>query len=84
MKTLPNDISRCANANCPLKNDCLRWTDKGKGQYALTQQTKNSDILIIVYFLKIKIFIEFKLKIISLFEISVKIIIRTDTFYFLR
>lgn len=31
MTTLPNDISRCINKDCPLKDNCLRWLDKGKG-----------------------------------------------------
>ncbi|AFR36268.1 hypothetical protein [Riemerella anatipestifer] len=26
---LPNDISRCANNNCLLKEQCLRWLDTG-------------------------------------------------------
>lgn len=28
---LPNDITRCANADCPLKENCLRWLDKVEG-----------------------------------------------------
>lgn len=28
--SLPNDYSRCTNADCPLKKDCLRWLDKGE------------------------------------------------------
>ncbi|GIM62134.1 hypothetical protein CAPN008_21840 [Capnocytophaga canis] len=27
---LANDISRCINKDCPLKENCLRWLDKGK------------------------------------------------------
>ncbi|MBO4234068.1 hypothetical protein FO675_07100 [Riemerella anatipestifer] len=31
MRKLPNDISRCANKECPLKEQCLRWLDNGNG-----------------------------------------------------
>ena len=28
MNTLPYDYSRCLNDECPLKTNCLRYTDK--------------------------------------------------------
>lgn len=29
--TIPKDYSRCINSNCPLKLQCLRWTDRENG-----------------------------------------------------
>ena len=28
---LPNDVSRCRNEACDVKEDCLRWLTRGKG-----------------------------------------------------
>lgn len=33
MKNLPNDYSRCINDTCELRNNCLRYTDKGTTKY---------------------------------------------------
>ena len=30
---LPYDISRCANHDCPIRLECLRFTDKGNPIY---------------------------------------------------
>lgn len=29
---LPNDISRCINEKCSLKNNCLRFLDRSNGR----------------------------------------------------
>jgi hypothetical protein len=32
---LPYDIARCPGKDCPLKETCLRFLDKGEGAYHL-------------------------------------------------
>ena len=49
MKTLwkdyiPNDYSRCWNKSCPLRNDCLRFLDKGNGTVTISDfKPKNGE-----------------------------------------
>ncbi len=31
MTNLPNDISRCTNDSCPLRNDCERYLQRDTG-----------------------------------------------------
>lgn len=31
--SLPHDVCRCVADNCPLKETCARWLEKGSGGY---------------------------------------------------
>jgi hypothetical protein len=32
MRRLPNDIARCHDDQCPLRNGCLRWEQRKTGR----------------------------------------------------
>lgn len=42
---IPYDICRCQGVDCPVREDCLRFTDKGEGGYrvAWTDRLCNID-----------------------------------------
>lgn len=40
MRKLPNDISRCMNKECPLKEKCLRYIDIPEGEVGLYSMFK--------------------------------------------
>lgn len=41
--TLPYDVSRCANADCPKRQTCARWLDPGRPGYQVFCLFKGGD-----------------------------------------